>query len=189
MEPNRQFVSEEQLVYAGWLDTGMKIGFVLLLGTFLVYLSGLTAPHVPMTELPLYWSMPVNEYLRAANVHTGWSWLSLVGKGDFMNFIGIAFLSDGDGLTGADRDHVYFAIEFLFKVRQDRRKQTRIRRACRRRETQRACAGCRLRWRRSWRISGLGRGGWRGRARHSDKCQKRDQNSKRESLHHFFSWI
>lgn len=93
MEPNKQFVSEEQFVYAGWLDIGMKLGFVLLLGTFFIYLSGVTTPHVPVTELPLYWSMPVNEYLQAANVHTGWSWLSLVGKGDFMNFIGIAFLS------------------------------------------------------------------------------------------------
>lgn len=92
MEP-KQFVSEEQLVYAGWLDIGMKIGFVVLLISFFIYLTGIATPHVPVTELPLYWSMPVNEYLQAANVHTGWSWLTLVGKGDFLNFIGIAFLS------------------------------------------------------------------------------------------------
>lgn len=93
MEPTKQLVTEEQLVYAGWLDIGMKIGFVLLLATFILYISGATTPHVPVTDLPMYWSMPVHEYLQAANVHTGWSWLSLAGTGDFVNFVGIAFLS------------------------------------------------------------------------------------------------
>jgi hypothetical protein len=93
MDPNKTFVADEQHIYAGWLDIGMKIGFVLLLSSFVVYLSGITTPHIPVTELPLYWSMPVNEYLQAANGHRGWSWLSLAGKGDFMNFVGIVFLS------------------------------------------------------------------------------------------------
>jgi len=40
--------------------------------------------------------MSVNEYLHVAHVPTGWGWASMVGKGDFLNFIGIAFLG---GLT------------------------------------------------------------------------------------------
>jgi hypothetical protein len=93
MEQKKQYATEEQLVYAGWLNIGMMIGFVLLLGTFVVYLLGIAPPHVPVDDLPRYWTMPVKEYLKAANVHTGWSWLTLAGKGDFMNFLGIAFLS------------------------------------------------------------------------------------------------
>lgn len=93
MEQKKQYATEEQLVYAGWLDIGMKMGFVLLLGTFVAYMLGLAAPHVPVADLPQYWTMPVKDYLKAANVHTGWSWLALIGKGDFMNFLGIAFLS------------------------------------------------------------------------------------------------
>lgn len=90
---SRQYVTEEQLVYARWLDVGMKMGFVLLLLTFIVYLFGLAPAHVPVQELPNYWTLPVKEYLEVADVHTGWSWLSLIGKGDYMNFLGIAFLS------------------------------------------------------------------------------------------------
>ncbi|HAM49740.1 MAG TPA: hypothetical protein DCP92_03255 [Nitrospiraceae bacterium] len=40
--------------------------------------------------------MPVKQYLKATGIHTGWSWLGMVGKGDFLNFLGIAFLA---GLT------------------------------------------------------------------------------------------
>ena len=37
--------------------------------------------------------MSVSEYLHKANVHAGWSWLSLVAYSDFLNFIGIAVLA------------------------------------------------------------------------------------------------
>jgi len=37
--------------------------------------------------------MPVKEYLKATDIHTGWSWVYQLGKGDFLNFVGIAFLS------------------------------------------------------------------------------------------------
>lgn len=86
-------VSPEQKVYADLLDVGMKVGLVMLVISFAVYVLGIVEPHVPLESLPQYWSMPVSEYLRQANVGTGWSWLGLVGKGDFMNFAGIAFLS------------------------------------------------------------------------------------------------
>src|SRR5208337_2291810 len=61
--------------------------------TFIVYLSGLLPPHVPVKDLPMYWSMPVKKYLAAAHIHPGWSWLFMIGKGDFLNFVGIAFLA------------------------------------------------------------------------------------------------
>jgi len=93
MDEKKQYATEEQLIYAAWLDLGMKIGFILLLASFALYLFGLVSPHVPVSELPRYWGMPVKEYLVAVDVHTGWSWLALVGRGDFMNFVGIAFLS------------------------------------------------------------------------------------------------
>ncbi|MBA4371655.1 MAG: hypothetical protein C0402_02200 [Thermodesulfovibrio sp.] len=85
--------SEEQVAYAKLLDLGMKMGLIMLVISFAVYLTGLLTPHVPVNDLPKYWSMPVKEYLAATNIHTGWSWVYQVGKGDFLNFIGIAFLS------------------------------------------------------------------------------------------------
>lgn len=85
--------TEEQLAYAKLLDTGMKLGLLMLVISFVIYVSGIFAPHVPVNDLPKYWSMPVKDYLKATDIHAGWSWLGMVSKGDFLNFIGIAFLS------------------------------------------------------------------------------------------------
>ena len=105
--------SEEQLVYAGILDKGMKIGLALLVITFLVYISGVLAPVVPVDDLPKYWAMPVKDYLKATNIHPGWSWLHRVDKGDFLNFIPIALLS---GVTIV----CYLSIMPIFKRRGDK---------------------------------------------------------------------
>jgi hypothetical protein len=86
-------VTEEQLAYAQLLDGGMKLGLLSLLVTFGVYVSGLLPARIPVSDLPRYWSMPVKEYLAATGVHPGWGWVSLLGHGDFLNFVGIAFLA------------------------------------------------------------------------------------------------
>jgi hypothetical protein len=86
-------VTEEQLVYAKILDKGMKIGLLILIVTFIVYLSGLLTPYIPINDLPKYWGMSVHKYLEATGIHPGWSWLGMINKGDFLNFIGIAFLA------------------------------------------------------------------------------------------------
>jgi hypothetical protein len=90
---------EEQLLYAKILQTGMYIGLALLLVTFAVY--SVVAPAVPVQELPNYWTMDAHDYLEATNhdyLHhehpiSGWDWLSVLGKGDYLNFLGIAVLS------------------------------------------------------------------------------------------------
>jgi hypothetical protein len=86
-------VTEEQLAYAQLLDGGMKLGLLGLVVTFLVYVSGALSARIPVQDLPRYWSMPVKEYLAATGVHPGWGWVGLIGHGDFLNFIGIAFLA------------------------------------------------------------------------------------------------
>jgi len=85
--------TEEQLAYAKILDMGMKIGLFAIIITFIVYLTGALTPHVPVNDLPKYWGMSVHKYLEATGIHPGWAWLGMIGKGDFLNFIGIAFLA------------------------------------------------------------------------------------------------
>jgi len=87
------YATREQLVYAAALDIGMRAGLAILVATFVVYVSGLLAPHVPFEDLPDYWGLSVTEYLEAARVPWGWSWLGLAFTGDYLNFVGIAFLS------------------------------------------------------------------------------------------------
>lgn len=85
--------TEEQLAYARLLDIGMKVGMLSLIITFAIYVFGIFTPHIPVNDLPKYWGMPVKDYLAATGIHPGWTWLHLLGKGDFVNFLGIAFLS------------------------------------------------------------------------------------------------
>ena len=93
MENQKHYATEEQRIYAALLDRGMKIGFVLLVISFALYLTGVIEPHVPVRDLPAYWGMSAVEYAQAAEVPPGWGWLSLAGTGDYMNFIGIAVLA------------------------------------------------------------------------------------------------
>lgn len=85
--------SEEQLIYANLLDWGMRLGLAALVVTFAIYVFGVLAPHTPVDQVSNYWEMKASDYLAAANVSGGWSWVNMVGKGDFINFIGIAFLA------------------------------------------------------------------------------------------------
>lgn len=92
-ERAEEAMAEEQLAYARVLDAGMRAGLLLLLVTSAAYLLGLLAPHIPVRDLPRYWSLPVREYLAAAGIETGWGWVFMLHRGDFLNFVGIVFLS------------------------------------------------------------------------------------------------
>jgi hypothetical protein len=97
----RPRVDDEQLLYASILEVGVYLGLVVLLVTFALYASGVVAPSVPLHELPNYWQLSVHDYLEVTNaehlhhehVITGWAWISVIGKGDYLNFIGIALLA------------------------------------------------------------------------------------------------
>ena len=91
--PDKGLVSQEQLRYADWLDIGTRIGLCLLVASFALYASGLVDPHIPMSDLPSLWVLPVDRYLEATGLPAGWGWLARLGASDIMNFVGIAFLS------------------------------------------------------------------------------------------------
>jgi hypothetical protein len=90
---NKYQASPEQLLYAKILEIGMYLGLLTLLVTFALYVFGLVDPYVPMKSLSGYWSGSVHDYLQNANIKPGWDWLGMLRYGDFMNFIGIAFLA------------------------------------------------------------------------------------------------
>lgn len=93
--------SADQLLYAAILAKGMYLGLGILLVTFVLYLTGLMQPGIPIEELPRLWTLSAHEYLETVNheflhqphVVDGWRWVYLLGMGDFVNFIGIAILS------------------------------------------------------------------------------------------------
>ena len=85
--------SPEQTLYAAILEKGMLLGLVILFITYALYVFGIMSPHIPVEMLPTYWSMSVHEYLQTADIQPGWAWLSMLHKGDFLNFTGVAMLA------------------------------------------------------------------------------------------------
>ena len=83
----------EQHIYARWLDIGTRIAFVALALGFSVYVLGVLEPLVAPQDLVRLWSLPVDRYVAATGAPTGWGWLRFLGKGDYVNFLGIAALA------------------------------------------------------------------------------------------------
>lgn len=93
--------THEQLLYATILEKGMLVGLVLMFITFGLYVFGVVQPVIPLDQVASYWTMPVGDYLATINstyLHmehppTGWAWIHLIRKGDFLNFLPIVILS------------------------------------------------------------------------------------------------
>lgn len=104
MSNDRTKASEEQIAYANILNKGMWFGLALLIISFIIYISGVLPSYVPIEKLSQipegstvpYWGMRAHEFNEAFNIPTGWGWTALAGKGDYLNFVGIAMLA---GLT------------------------------------------------------------------------------------------
>ena len=90
--PERLAVAPEQIRYANMLFYGAWGGILLLGVFFLLYASGIIAPYVPSWVVVQHWGMSVHDYNAALGVPTGWGWLGMIYYGDFLNFLGIAFL-------------------------------------------------------------------------------------------------
>jgi len=89
------------VLYASILEKGMLVGLMLMFFTFALYVFEIMQPVVPLDEIASYWRMPVHDYLVAINTNylnmeqtpTGWSWVKLIGRGDFLNFMPVVILS------------------------------------------------------------------------------------------------
>lgn len=89
-----QFENDElvQRSYARWLDLGTKLGFALLVCSFVVYSIGLTEPFVPMERLPDLWGLPVDQFNSAIHAPTGWHWLHHWWRSDYVTYFGVVAL-------------------------------------------------------------------------------------------------
>jgi len=84
---------DADLVYARGLWVGTVLSVALIVAGTLLYLGGFLAPYIALQDLPALWGKPLPEFLAAAKAPSGWSWLALAGRGDYLNFVGIALLA------------------------------------------------------------------------------------------------
>jgi hypothetical protein len=85
-------MSADQQVYARWLEWGTRIALVVLIASFVAYVFALRDPHVPPQELARLWAFPVDHYIAASGAPTGWGWLGLLHKSDYLIFLAVALL-------------------------------------------------------------------------------------------------
>jgi hypothetical protein len=85
--------SREQIIYANLLIIGVWAGIFILLATYAIYVSGILPAHVDMSVIPQLWGKGVSEYLELTHSPHGWGWAALLTKGDFLNYLGFAFLA------------------------------------------------------------------------------------------------
>ncbi len=85
--------SREQIIYANILVIGVWAGIFILVTTYAIYLTGILPSHVKLSLIPTIWGKGVGEYLEITHSPHGWGWVSLLTKGDFLNYIGLALLA------------------------------------------------------------------------------------------------
>ena len=76
------YAPPEQRRYADVLGAGVRVGFLLLVVSFALYVAGAQQPLVP-----------VDQFVKATHTPTGWGWVTMLGKGDMLNLVGIAVLA------------------------------------------------------------------------------------------------
>ena len=84
--------TEEQLAYAAVLGNGRKIGLGVIVISFIVYLSGIIAPAVPLNKMPELWGLSSDKFMAAIGIKPGWSWVTMYNHSDMLSYYGIAIL-------------------------------------------------------------------------------------------------
>jgi len=85
--------TREQIIYANFLIIGVWAGIVILVLTYVIYVTGILPAHVEMSLIPKLWGKGVSEYQQMTHSPHGWGWVSLLARGDFLNYIGFALLA------------------------------------------------------------------------------------------------
>ena len=94
MEETSDFENaSEQQLYARIVYHMNHLGLFVLVVGFVLYLTGMLAPYVPLEDLHKYWSLPLDQYLEKTGAPTGWQWISELGYGDAAPLLGVAVLA------------------------------------------------------------------------------------------------
>ena len=83
----------EQITYANLLFIGAWAGILLMMITYFIYVTGIISPHVDVMAITQNWGKGVDEYLKITHSPHGWGWISLLNKGDFLNFLGLVLIA------------------------------------------------------------------------------------------------
>lgn len=83
----------EQILYANILNYGAWAGIFIMLTTYVLYVGGIVDPLIDKTVVVQHWHLNVHDFIQATGAPDGWSWVALLGMGDYLNFVGLALLA------------------------------------------------------------------------------------------------
>ncbi|MFH1913032.1 MAG: DUF1634 domain-containing protein [Pseudomonadota bacterium] len=83
----------EQIIYANILALGAYLGILIMVVTYVLYVTGTIGAHIEMEMVVRNWHLNVQEFIQVTNSPYGWGWVALLGKGDYLNFLGMALLA------------------------------------------------------------------------------------------------
>jgi hypothetical protein len=100
-------VPPEHVRYAEWLRWTGWLGLAVLVGAFLVYVTGIVPPAIPLEQLPRLWRLPSHELMAGHGIQGGWNWVRALDRSDMLNLLGIAMLSGCSALPLLAATEVY----------------------------------------------------------------------------------
>ena len=80
-------------VFAATQGAGVRIGLVLMIVGFTLYVSGVPAPFLPVEELGRHWGLDADSFTRATGLPTGWGWTALLPHSDMLGLAGLAWMA------------------------------------------------------------------------------------------------
>ncbi|MBO8138615.1 MAG: DUF1634 domain-containing protein [Desulfotomaculum sp.] len=92
----KMHVPAEQVAYANMINYGQWIGMAMLVVTFFIYMSGMMPGLISPDQVAQTWHLSCDEFLEVNNMPHGWNWLGMLGYGNYLSLVGIAWLA---GLT------------------------------------------------------------------------------------------
>ena len=82
---NQRFAATQQLT--------TQIGTVLVALAYVLYIFDLVAPMIPVEQVVANFGQPINDFLAATQLPSGWDWLAWLEFSDMQTMLGLLILS------------------------------------------------------------------------------------------------
>jgi len=85
-DPSLEDVQMEFAAVVEWL---VGIGLVLLAGLFVLYVTGIVPPAMPLSEVPAHWDLSAAEFRNVSGTEAGWAWIGRITSGEYLSLAGL----------------------------------------------------------------------------------------------------
>jgi hypothetical protein len=89
----KDYASKDQMLLGSLYRVVSLVGFVLMAGSFALYVSGILPAQTPAKEVISNWHLDVDSYAEETGVSRGWAFLRDIGVGDNLAFGSLVFMA------------------------------------------------------------------------------------------------